>query len=196
MKILIAEDEKISRALLQATLASRGFEVAVAEDGTQAWNAMQDEYFPVLISDFQMPGLDGYELSRRIRAANAEQYTYIILLTAVGSKADYFAAITAGVDDFLTKPFDEDLLAARLHVAERIVGLRQHARRLERLLPICCYCKKIRDDEDSWKDVETYMHKHGEFDFSHTCCPGCYEKNVVPQLQSLRASRSGGGANS
>ncbi|HEV7405277.1 MAG TPA: response regulator [Chthoniobacteraceae bacterium] len=190
MKILIAEDEKISRRLLETTLAGSGFAVTVAEDGAQAWEAMQQEYFPVLITDFQMPEMDGYELSRRIREANAEQYTYVILLTAQGSKADYFGAISAGVDDFLMKPFDEDLLAARLHVAERIVGLRQHARRLERLLPMCCYCKKIRDDASAWHDLETYLLQQGEFDFSHTYCPDCYTEMVEPQLRSLREVRS------
>ncbi|MEA3209789.1 MAG: hypothetical protein QOE70_2846 [Chthoniobacter sp.] len=184
MKIIIAEDEKISRLLLQSTLASHGFEVTVAEDGAQAWEALQREHFPVLISDLLMPIMDGHELSRRIRGSDREEYTYIILLTSVGSKADYFGAMDAGVDDFLTKPLDEDLLLARLRVAERIVGLRQHARQLERLLPICSYCKKIRDDSNYWHQLESYMLKVGEFRFSHSFCPRCYESIIKPDLES------------
>lgn len=185
MKIIIAEDERISRTLLQRTLASHGFEVAVAEDGAKAWEALQNEHFPVLISDLWMPNMDGHELSRRIRSSDREEYTYIILLTSAGGKADYFGAMDAGVDDFLTKPLDPDLLLARLRVAERIVGLRQHARQLERLLPICSYCKKIRDSGNDWQDLESYISQESEFRFSHSFCPCCYESIVKPDLESL-----------
>jgi hypothetical protein len=85
--------------------------------------------------------------------------------------------------------FNENLLAARLHVAERIVGLRQHARRLERLLPMCCCCKEIRATESAWHELESNMKQQGEFDFSHTCCPCCYVGLSNHNLRALREAK-------
>ncbi len=184
MKILIAEDEKISRLLLETTLVSSGFTVTATENGAKAWAAYQREHYAVVISDLFMPEMDGHELSRRIRKSNREEYTYLILLTSVGTKADYFGAMDAGVDDFLTKPLEVDLLLARLRVAERILSLHLHAQQLERLLPICSYCKKIRDDGNHWEQLESYMSQVTEFKFSHSICPCCYENIVKPDLES------------
>jgi sigma-B regulation protein RsbU (phosphoserine phosphatase) len=184
MKILIAEDERISRLLLETTLISSGFTVTATEDGAKAWAEFQREHYAVVISDLFMPEMDGHELSRRIREANREEYTYLILLTSVGNKADYFSAMDAGVDDFLTKPLDVDLLLARLRVAERILSLHQRAQQLERLLPICSYCKKIRDEGNHWQQLESYMTQVTEFKFSHSICPCCYESIVNPDLES------------
>ncbi|HEX9998528.1 MAG TPA: diguanylate cyclase [Abditibacterium sp.] len=123
MKILIAEDDMTSRLVLGATLKKLGHEVTATSDGQQAWARLSEEYFPLLISDWMMPDMDGLELCRLIRAANQKQYTYIILLTALGGRNSFLEGLDAGADDFITKPFDEELLAARLRVAERILAL-------------------------------------------------------------------------
>ena len=128
MKILIAEDDMTSRLVLGATLKKLGHEVTAASDGQEAWNAIEQEHFPVLISDWMMPGLDGLELCRLIRGVPRSQYTYIILLTALGGKGSYLDGMDAGADDFVTKPFDEEQLVARLRVAARILDLHETLR--------------------------------------------------------------------
>ncbi|SDA13250.1 response regulator receiver modulated diguanylate cyclase [Nitrosospira sp. Nsp18] len=123
MKILIAEDDTTSRLLFSATLRKLGHTVTAVEDGHEAWKAWQQGEYPLLISDWMMPNIDGLQLCRMIRGEPGLQYTYVILLTSLDSKGSYLEGMDAGADDFITKPFDEEQLAARLRVAERILGL-------------------------------------------------------------------------
>jgi DNA-binding response OmpR family regulator len=176
MNILIAEDDAVTRMLLESTLKRRGYDVTAVADGADAWAALQRMHFPVLISDYLMPGLDGFELVRRVRASRPDSYTYVILLTVMGGKLNHLEAIDAGADDFVVKPFDPDLLYARLHVAERILGLQRHVMRLEGLLCICADCKKIRDRDGEWSQLEGYITDHAGVLFSHSFCPQCAEK--------------------
>jgi len=125
MKILIAEDDTTSRLLFAATLKKLGHAVTAVENGHKAWEAWRGEAHPLLISDWMMPDMDGLQLCRMIRAEPGLQYTYIILLTALDSKGNYLVGMNAGADDFITKPFDEEHLAARLRVADRILALHQ-----------------------------------------------------------------------
>lgn len=123
MKILIADDDEITRRLLDSALTNLGHDVGEASNGREAWNAWEEGEFPFIISDWMMPDLDGLDFCRRIRAARRRDYTYIVLLTSRTGKADYLEAMSAGADDFITKPFQKDALAARVRVAERILGL-------------------------------------------------------------------------
>jgi len=126
MKILIADDDDITRLLLGAALTNLGHDVCEATNGREAWNAWEGGEFPFIISDWMMPDLDGLKFCRRIRAERRKDYTYIVLLTSRTGEANYLEAMSAGADDFITKPFQKDALAARVRVAERILGL--HAR--------------------------------------------------------------------
>lgn len=182
MKILIADDDLVSRTLLEKTLLGFGHEVVAAEDGDAAWRFWQEQYFPIVISDWLMPKADGIGLSRMIRGMHRDSYTYIIMLTILEGKSRYLEAMDAGVDDFMTKPFDREELAARLRAAERVLGLRHHVQVLEGLLPICSYCKRIRDDNNIWLSVERYVTSHSDLKFSHGVCPECFER-VVPTLE-------------
>ncbi len=130
MKILIADDDTTSRLLLGATLKKLGHVVTAVEDGLQALACWRQEQPSLIISDWMMPGLDGLELCRLIRAEPALQYTYVVLLTSLAGKGRYLDGMQAGADDFISKPYDEELLAARLQVAERILAL-HHALRVE-----------------------------------------------------------------
>jgi DNA-binding response OmpR family regulator len=123
MKILIADDDDIVRLLLGSALTHLGHDVCEATNGRKAWNAWEAGEFPFVISDWVMPDLDGLEFCRRIRAERRADYTYIILLTARAGKSNYLEAMTAGADDFITKPFEREALAARVRVAERILAL-------------------------------------------------------------------------
>jgi DNA-binding response OmpR family regulator len=142
--------------------------------------------FSLVISDWMMPGINGIEFTQMVRGENRPKYTYIIMLTSLDGKGRYLEGMEAGADDFITKPFDKETLAARLRVAGRILNLQAEVRQLEGLLPICAYCKKIKDEEDTWHHVESYIAQRTDANFSHGFCPECYSKHMVPQLEELR----------
>jgi phosphoserine phosphatase RsbU/P len=155
---------KMLSGVLETSLKKRGHEVVAH---LKAWEAVENEYFPVIISDWLMPKMDGLALFRKIRSVPRDNYIYLVLLTSLEGKTNYLEAMDAGADDFLTKPFDTDQLATRIQVAERILGLRQHVSQLEGLLPICCSCKKIQDGHDNWQRVENFIEIHSESRFTH-----------------------------
>lgn len=192
MNILIADDEPVSRQVLEAVLGARGHHVTPAVDGAEAWGLWQLSQQRVVVSDWLMPGLDGLELCRRVRGAAAERYTYFILLTARSGKENFRAAMDAGIDDFLTKPVDAEELAARLGAADRILGLREELSQLEGLLPICSYCKRIRTAAGEYRSLEGYIEQRSKAEFSHGICPECYARHVQPQID--RAGRGPSGA--
>ena len=183
MRILLAEDEVVTRTLLTTALLDPGHKVIVAKDGEEAWAAVLRAPVQVIVSDWIMPRMDGLELCRRVRARRRKEYVYFILLTACSGKENYRLAMEAGVDDCLTKSRDADELFVRLRVAERILNFMGQVRDLKRLLPICSYCKKIRDDKDYWHQIESYIHSHTGSDFSHSICPECLVKHIQPQLE-------------
>lgn len=123
MKILIAEDERITRRSLQRELERWGHDVAAAEDGAAAWDLFQQQSFDLVVTDWDMPRVDGRELIQRIRAADEAGYAYLIMLTGRSEKADLVSGMEAGADDFLAKPFDRDELRVRLRAGERIIRL-------------------------------------------------------------------------
>jgi len=189
MKILAAEDDAVARAVLRQALRKLGHDAIEAADGEEAWAHWHDEKVRVIVSDWQMPRADGLELCRRVRAHPSEDYTYFILLTASTADAtNRRAAADAGVDDFLTKPLNLDELWMRLRVAERVLRYTTQVRQLEELLPICSYCKKIRDDKNYWQQIEGYINEHTGSEFSHSVCPDCYTRVVLPEIEQLKAA--------
>lgn len=128
MQILIAEDDTTTRLMLSMTLQKLGHEVTAVSDGAAALDLLQHRHYPILISDWMMPLLDGPGLCKAVRAERRQQYTYILMLTSLDDRESYLEGMQAGADDFLSKPFDEDLLVARLRVAERILELHEQLR--------------------------------------------------------------------
>jgi len=204
MKILIAEDDPVSRRVLAATLEKFGYEVEVATDGAEAWAALLDENAPHLaIIDWMMPELDGVEICRRVRALPTTTPPYLILLTAKSGKEDVVAGLDAGANDYLTKPFDRAELRARVQVGSHVLKLQtslatrvreletalSQVKQLQGLLPICSYCKKIRDEANYWQRVDSYLTDHTDVLFSHSICPDCYTTVIQPQLD-LRSTSS------
>ena len=123
-RVLIAEDDPMFRKILTVWLGRWGYRVMVAEDGTAAWNLLQQDDAPeLLILDWVMPGIDGPELCRRIRITSCMPYQYILLVTARNESQDVVNGLEAGADDYLTKPFDQNELRARLRVGNRILAL-------------------------------------------------------------------------
>jgi CheY-like chemotaxis protein len=180
MKILIAEDDPVSRTILKAALQSDGHEVVTTTNGTDAWERFDRGPVRVIVSDWMMPGLDGLELCRRVRARASTEYTYFILLTANHTSRDNLRiAMAAGIDDFLSKPLDREAIYMRLRVAARILDFTTQIRALKELIPICMYCKKVRDDSDYWQQVDTYIHTCTGSNFSHGICPECLDKHLA-----------------
>jgi phosphoserine phosphatase RsbU/P len=185
MNILVAEDDNVSRRILHRNLTRLGHTISEAGNGVEAWSILQRESIRIVVSDWMMPEMSGLELCRRLRERTDANYTYFILLTARQGDENHREAMTAGVDDFLTKPLNREELEIRLRVAERILGFATQVRQLKELLPICMYCKKIRDDQNYWKILEEYIHQYTGSDFSHGICPDCYEKIAVPQIEAV-----------
>jgi len=189
MKILIAEDDPVSRRLLDATVKKWGHETTTVENGEQAWEILKNSYneYSIAILDWMMPELDGVGVCKRVRAKKAASPMHIIMLTAKSRKDDIVIGLEAGADDYVTKPFDRGELHARLEVGIRIITLQKElaervneleeilvkVRTLQGLLPICAYCKKIRDDNNYWQGVDHYLSEHSDARFSPSLCPDC-----------------------
>ena len=175
--------------MLRKALRRLNHEVIEAGDGAAAWEKLQAEPVRVVVSDWMMPIADGLDLCRRIRARPGKDYIYFILLTSRdATEENQRAAADAGVDDFLTKPLDLPELWTRLRVAERILHYTTQVRQLEELLPICSYCKKIRDDQNYWQQMEGYINERTGSEFSHSVCPDCYTRVIMPELEQIKAS--------
>ena len=202
MRVLIAEDDAVSRHLLEATLHKWGYEVIVTTDGLEALEVLRQPDAPSLaILDWMMPGMDGAEVCLKARELSAGRLLYIILLTAKGRKEDVVEGLTAGADDYIIKPFDRSEMKARMNAGERILRLQAelagrvkelelaltNVKLLQGLLPICCYCKRIRNDQNYWQQVDTYVADHSEAQFTHGICPECRDKIVKPELERLKA---------
>lgn len=188
--VLLAEDERVTRRLLEAHITRFGYEVVSVDDGQAAWDVLQsDDAPPLVVLDWTMPGLDGLEICRRLRAASHSAYTYTLLVTSRATKSDVIEGLSAGADDFISKPVDPDELRARLRTGERIVQLErtlasrlreleatiEHVHELQGMLPICIHCKRIRNQEQLWEKVESYFEKRAGAKFSHALCAECLE---------------------
>jgi CheY-like chemotaxis protein len=204
MRILIAEDDAVSRRVLAATLEKFGYEVLVAANGAAAWVALQRDDAPQLaILDWMMPEMDGLEICRCVRELATATPPYLILLTAKSGKEDVVAGLSAGANDYLTKPFDRAELLARVQVGAHVLELREslaarvrelenalsQVKQLQGLLPICSYCKRIRNEQNYWSRVENYISEQLEVEFSHSICPTCYTERVQPQLDQLESRK-------
>lgn len=204
MKILIAEDDLVSRHVLTTNLAKWGHDVVAVGDGLEAWRVLQqDDALHFAIVDWMMPGMEGPEVCRRLRESTREIAPYVILLTARQSVAEVVQGIAAGADDYLTKPYHRDELRVRVQVGVRMIELQtkladrvgqleralEQVKRLQGIIPICGYCKKIRDDRDYWQSLDSYIASHSEAEFSHGICPSCYTEIVKPQIDLFVASK-------
>jgi DNA-binding response OmpR family regulator len=192
LNIIAVEDDILARKIICRSLRRLGHDVIESADGEEAWTRLQAGNVRVVVCDWMMPRLDGLALCRRIRARLGAEYVYFILLTGNSASDDnQRAAAEAGVDDFLTKPLDPQEIWMRLRVAERILRYATQVSQLETFLPICSYCKKIRDDKNYWQQIESYINKRTGTDFSHSVCPDCYQRVIVPELEKLRAASPG-----
>ncbi len=187
MQILVVEDDHISRKLVTTILKQLGHDLLVAEDGEIAWRLYQTTPVRLVVSDWLMPNMDGLQLCKKIREAEATDYTYFICLTAnAAERENYFKAMEVGVDDFLSKPMDRTELEIRLKVAERILRATSRIKSLENVLTICTYTKKIEIPDEGWETIEEFLRKHLGITVSHGIAPDHYENVIKPQLEKLK----------
>jgi phosphoserine phosphatase RsbU/P len=194
MRVLIADDDPVTMKALVGLLGGWGYETVSTDTGTRAWEILRSDDAPSLaIVDWQMPGMNGDELCRLARTQLPDKPLFILIITARNTgMEDKVAGLTAGADDYLTKPLEIPELRARLQVGERLLRLQVELRRqvqeleqaltqvkqLQGLLPICVHCKKIRDDNNYWHQVENYISAHSTAEFTHGICPDCLGKQL------------------
>ncbi len=202
-RVLVAEDDERSRNGLVRLLQRDGYDVSVASDGQGAIDILLAPNPPqIALLDWEMPRLDGIHVCWAVRSIPANPYTYIIMVTAKAEASDALAAFAAGVDDFLSKPMDSLQLLARLRCGERVLGLEKRCAeriaelrtaldevsKLRRLLPICKYCNKVRDNNNCWHESSDYICENQAHDFSDVICQDCMEnaRNLEFPREGLR----------
>jgi phosphoserine phosphatase RsbU/P len=203
MNVLIAEDDRVTAEILARALQRWNYETTILCDGAQAWEHLRRTIAPTLvILDWMMPGMDGPDVCRRVRAELPLANMYLLLVTARETRSDVIAGLDAGADDYVIKPFDPDELRARLAVGVRVLTLQQklaervdeleaalsNVKQLRGLLPICSYCKRIRGDDHYWQQVEGYIVEHSDAQFSHGICPACYA-TVTAEIDDMARRR-------
>ncbi len=190
MRVLVVDDDPVIRSVVGAGLNALKHEVTSCDSGTKAWEHLLQEHFPVVILDWTMPGMDGIQLTKTLRAAPRPSYTYVIMLTGHSKREHFLTGVRAGVDAFLVKPLDGALLEAQLTIAARIVGLQDHTRRLESIMTVCSYCKKVHSHEQ-WMPMEQYVKEELKTLPSHTFCPTCFKERVEPEMRQFGIDTQG-----
>ena len=182
-RILIVDDERFNIKTL-TELLHEDYKIMAAKTGEQALKAVQGEILPNLILlDIMMPGMDGYEVCERFKANERTKNIPVIFVTAITEIEDAARGFQAGAVDFIQKPLNPVMTKARvdLHIKlhktmEDLKEALSQVKKLSGLLPICMYCKKIRDDSGYWNQIEAYIDKHSEAQFSHSICKECANK--------------------
>lgn len=202
VKLLIADDDPTSLLLVTALARKWNYEAVTVRDGLEAWRSLEADALPLAILDRQMPGLDGLEICRRVRASPKLASTYLILITSEGAREEIVKGLEAGADDYVTKPFHPEELRARIAVGVRLVSLQARlaqrvkaleetlaqVRRLEGLIPMCAWCKKVRNDQDYWQEVSSYLTERSEARFTHAICKDCFKRQGESLSNSLERS--------
>ncbi len=192
MKILLAEDDTTTRMMLHGLLTKWGYQVVAVEDGARAWAELQKPESPqIAIIDWQMPVISGVEVCQRIRNLKRSNPIYAFLLTGRDKKGDIIQGLSSGANDYITKPFNDGELKARIQVAKRMVQIQAtlnekilelenaftHIKTLQGIIPICMHCHKIRNDDEAWERLESYISENSEAEFSHSICPHCFKEH-------------------
>jgi len=186
-KILLVDDEDIIRLTLQQDLQDEGYAVDTAADGKTAVT-MLDKGYDLIITDLMMEGVDGIALLETARKNDSQQAVFI--LTGYGELNSAINALRLGAADYLLKPYNYEELLLRIENCLDKQELRKKVKFYEDILPICCDCKKIRDDENNefgkgeWLTTEEYFYRKTDFKLSHSYCPEC-KKKCLRQIEEM-----------
>jgi CheY-like chemotaxis protein len=200
MQIYVADDDEINLKLIKSVLNQAGFQnLKLYFSGKTMMEEVTHNPPDLLLLDIMMPGFSGYDVLEWIKQDPTLTNIPIIMITAASldeNMEPLARSFELGAMDYISKPFSNLELVQRVKSALRMEKQRQELeqaamqiRSLEKLLPICSYCKKIRADKDYWQEVEGYISEHTDTMFSHSICPECYDVHVKPQLESLKRNR-------
>ncbi len=208
VRVLVVEDDPYFQRVLQKRLAAEGYQVQTAADGRDGMKSIVTWEPDLVISDWMMPEVDGLELCQSVKTGLREGAPYFILLTAKGELSDRLLGLQTGADDYLVKPCDQAELLARVRAGLRIVLLTRELRetvarlqndqaraagtspeafRIPGFLSICSFCKKVRDENDRWHEIDQYLADRAHAGFTHGICPECRAEHY-PGPQRKRAS--------
>lgn len=205
IQVVIAEDHRRTREALATILERKAFRVTAVSNGDEALEVLGQIDTPcIALLDWMLPGTTGLEVCREIRSRENTRHIYIIMITAREEEEAIAEALGAGADDFIRKPCGVAELIARVRSGQRTVQLEsnlahrihelelalERVSQLQRLLPICMYCKKVRDDSNYWQEIEAYIHDHTGADFSHGICPDCMDAITKGERSALSESES------
>lgn len=225
--ILVVDDTPSALKVLTDTLAAEGYQVRPANSGELALASVAQTQPELILLDIRMPGIGGFEVCRRLKSRQESRDIPVIFISALSELEDRLEGFRHGAVDFVTKPFQQEELLARvrthvtlrrLHLVQQqqtaelqqlnkqlqreirqrmaaeeelalkitqLEGTLARVKHLEGIIPICMYCKKIRDDKDCWSQIEEYITKHSEAFFSHGICPEC-EKKQQEEFDALK----------
>lgn len=182
--ILLVDDQLANLKVLLSLLQSNGYRVLVADSGERALTILDNTLPDLILLDIMMPGMDGFETCRKIKSKSQTVSIPVIFMTALDSNEDKVTGFEVGGVDYVTKPFQQTEVLARIktHIALRmreqeLQKALDEVKELRGIIPICSHCKSIRDDKGYWSLLESYMSKNTHLKFSHGICPDCVEKH-------------------
>ena len=200
--ILVVDDSPDNLTILANTLANAGHNTLIASSGDSALNQLSHHLPDLILLDVLMPGIDGFETCRRLKAKPDTANIPVIFMTSLSDVENIVKGFEVGGVDYITKPFQQDEMLVRINTHLTIRSLQKQlevkntqsneknaqleaaldrVKLLSGILPICCNCKKIRNDEGSWQDVVIYVRDHSEAMFSHGICPDC-KMELYPEI--------------
>ncbi len=203
--ILIIDDAIADIKILGSTLQSN-YKILFALNAQEGITSAIANQPDLILLDIIMPGMDGYEACRQLQTDERTRHIPIIFITAKTAEEDEIKGFALGALDYITKPFNPIIVKARVrtHISLRLATLdlarknimlaarveelekaRNEIKAIESIIPICSYCKKIRDDKNYWDQLESYLRRNTELKFSHSVCPSCYEQHVIPQISPV-----------
>lgn len=182
-RVLIVDDERYNIKVLTEFL-HEDYKIMATKDGEQALKAAQGPKPPDLILlDIILPGIDGYEVCKRLKANDKTKHIPVIFVSAISEAMDAARAFEFGAVDYIAKPFNPVTVKARvkthIQLSCTMRDLKEalnKVKTLSGLLPICSHCRKIRNDQGYWSQIESYVQNHSDVEFSHGICPECAEK--------------------
>ncbi len=194
-RILLVDDEEMVLQYLSKRLKKHNYDVVTCLSGEKALEKVKALDFDMVILDVILPGIDGYEVCRRLKSDKKTSGIMVLILSVRKTLEERLKGYEVEADDYITKPYDPEELLAKIQILlrlktalderDRFIYKLQEAlskvKTLSGLLPICSSCKKIRDDKGYWNQIEDYIREHSPADFSHSVCPVC-AKRLYPEF--------------
>lgn len=186
--VLLVDDNPVNLHVLMDYLLAEGYRPLIAEDGEDALQQAAFARPDIILLDVMMPGINGFETCRRLKSAPETAEIPVIMITALDDIDNKIKGFSAGAVDYITKPFHQVEVLARVEThltlhrqKQALEAALERVKLLSGMLPICVECKKIRNDRGYWEQIEAYIRRHSEADFSHSICPECARK-LYPEL--------------